>query len=132
MKLDSVSELYARMLQVLAIAGMVLLLLTFVIYVSGLLPSAVSPERVTELWHLDSASFNEITDGSFGWEWVSNILRGNNLAFASLVFLALCTLICMIVLAPAYLRAGDKRYATIVTLEAVVLTVAAAGIFVVH
>lgn len=132
MKLDSVSELYAKILQVLSIAGMVLLLLTFVVYVTGLSPSAVPPQRVTELWHLDSATFAEETDGTLGWEWVSDLHTGNNLAFGSLVFLALCTLVCMILLVPAYLRLGDRRYAAIVAAEAVVLAVAAAGVLVVH
>lgn len=131
MKLDSVSELYANMMQVFSIGGMVLLLLSFSFYIAGVPRTDVSPERVVELWHLDAESFSEATGTDAGWRWVSRLPSGDTLAFASLVFLALATIGVMIALVPAYVKSGDPRFAAIAGLEALVLALAASGLLVI-
>ncbi len=132
MKLDRASSIYARLLGVLSIIGMILLFATFILYAFELIPSAVTPEKITQLWHLDVGSFHDVTATPVGWAWVGEILTGSGITFAALVFLAFSSLVCLVSLIPIYLTAKDSWYLAIVLLQVAVLAVAASGSAVVH
>ena len=128
MSVDPISERYARALQMLVLVGIGLLLVGFVLYITGAVPSAIPPEKVTTLWQLDSDTYVKETGQPTDWGWVRGILTGQGIAFASLVYLSLCTIVCLLLILPRYLRAGDRRYAIIVILQIAVLVAAASGI----
>lgn len=128
MRLDPVSKRYAALLQALATVGIALLFIGFFLYATGAVPSRVAPEAVTELWHLGADEYVERTGQTTGWGWVRGILSGEGLAFSSLVFLALCTIICLAFILPLLIRERDSFYVVIVLLQIVVLLAAASGV----
>lgn len=130
MKIGPGSARFATILQILSVSGMVLLLSAFVIYMLDVIPSAVPPERVSELWHLSSEAFAKETDSPLGWHWVATIATGSGLALASLVYLAIGSIIGMLVLVPVYARRKNTAYLVIVIAEAAVLCLAASGILI--
>lgn len=132
MKFDRASKRYARVLALLSNAGMILLLTTFLLYFIGIVGSSVTPEEITRLWHLDVATFHEVTGSPVGWDWIRDISSGSGITLASLVFLAFSTLICLISLVPIYFGSKDWWYLAIVLAQIAVLVVAASGIAVIH
>jgi len=132
MKLDRASRVYASTLEFLSITGMILISLAFALYALELLPTSVALERVTELWHLDSATFADEAGISTGWSWIDSIFTGFGISFAALELLAVFALVAIGRLIPVYVKEKDNWYLTIVVAQVVVFLVAATGILVVH
>ena len=127
---EKATRRFAGTMQFLSLTGIVLLVTTFGVYVSGVAPSQTSPARTAELWHLDVGSFNEAVGRPTGWSWIRDFFQGENLAFASLVFIAVCTIIALFFTLPPYLHEGNKRYAAIIITQIVILVVASSGVVV--
>lgn len=128
MKLDPVSKRYAAVLHAVATIGIVLLFIGFLLYITGAIPSKTSPKTVTTLWHLSADEYVARTGQATGWTWIRGPLSGEEVAFASLVFLALCTIVCLIAIMPLLVRNRDVRYVVIVLVQIVVLLAAATGV----
>jgi hypothetical protein len=62
---------YARLLDWGTRAGLLLLVASFVAYVSGLLPGVVPVDRLPELWSLPVAQFQARTQMPGGWGWLA-------------------------------------------------------------
>ena len=129
MKLDRASRVYASTLEFLSITGMILISLAFAL---ELLPTSVALERVTELWHLDSATFADEAGISTGWSWIDSIFTGFGISFAALELLAVFALVAIGRLIPVYVKEKDNWYLAIVVAQVVVFLVAATGISVVY
>ena len=127
MKLDRASRVYASTLEFLSITGMILISLAFAL---ELLPTSVAIERVTELWHLDSATFADEAGISTGW--IDSIVTGFGISFAALDLLAVFALVAIGRLIPVYVKEKDNWYLAIVVAQVVVFLVAATGISVVY
>lgn len=132
MNLDRATRAYASILEFLSISGMILISIAFALYALELLPASVDPEQVTQLWHLDSATFADQTSTSTGWGWIDSIFTGAGLSFAALELLAVFALVATGRLIPVYVREKDTWYLSIVVAQVVVFLVAATGILVVH
>jgi hypothetical protein len=63
-----------------------------------------------------------------GWLWVKLLGKADYLNFSGIAILSLITIICFLAIIPTLLRKGDKVYATVAFLEAVILALAASGI----
>ena len=120
--------IYANLLLVGAWAGIVILVATYVIYVTGILPTHVEMSLIPELWGKGVGEYLEITRSPHGWGWIALLARGDFLNYIGFAFLALMTIICYLVLVRGYSRQKDWIYVVIAVLEIVVLSLAASGI----
>ena len=66
---------YARVLEWTGRVGLVVLVVSFAAYVSGLMESHVPPQRLPELWVHPVDRFIELTGSPRGWGWVRLIFR---------------------------------------------------------
>lgn len=119
---------YAEVLHWIALIGLVLLVATFALYLSGLIPPLVEPSEVTQMWHLSAEEYTETNNIPTGWGWIQEIVHGDMLAFASLVLLASGTIICFIITLFSFLKDKDWIYSGIIILEIFVLLLAASGL----
>jgi hypothetical protein len=119
---------YAEVLHWIALIGLALLLVTFVLYVSGLIPPLVEPSEVPAMWHLSAEEYTEANNIPTGWAWIREIVHGDVLSFASLVLLASGTIICFIITLFSFLKDKDWIYSGIIILEIFVLLLAASGL----
>ena len=119
---------YANILFWGAWAGLAVLVLTYVLYVSGILAPHIPLETVTKLWAKPVHAY--ITEGQVphGWGWVSLLHTGDFLNFVGIAILAALTVVAFVPLIPAFWRKGDKLYAVIAVLEILVLVAAASGL----
>ncbi len=119
---------YANLLQYGAWSGIVLMLIAYALYASGILTPHVPIDLVVSNWNHGIHEYLAATNSPVGWEWASLLGKGDYINFVGLVLLAVMTIICYLVLLPGYLRRGNKLYAVICILEVLVLSLAASGI----
>jgi hypothetical protein len=120
--------IYANLLIIGVWAGIFILLATYAIYVSGILPAHVDMSVIPQLWGKGVSEYLELTHSPHGWGWAALLTKGDFLNYLGFAFLALMTIVCYLVLVRGYSRQKDWMYAAIAVLEIVVLSLAASGI----
>ena len=119
---------YAKLLFIGAWTGIFLLIATYIIYITGIIPPHVDINLVPQHWDKGVQEYLAITGSPHGWAWVALLGKGDFLNFVGIALLATMTIICYLTLLPGYLRRKDTAYAIICLLEVVVLTLAASGL----
>jgi len=121
--------IYANILGLGANLGILIMTVTYILYVTGVIGSHIELETVVRNWHLNVQEFIHITDSPYGWGWVGLLGKGDYLNFIGMALLALLTIVCSLVLLPGFVRRKDWTYFSICLAEVVVLSLAASGIF---
>jgi len=119
---------YANVLFFGAWGGIILLTITYLLYVSGIIAPHVDMTLVIQNWDKGVNEFLHITNAPHGWGWAALLGTGDYLTFIGLVLLAGLTIICYLFLIVGYKKHKDWIYFSICVLEVLVLTLAASGI----
>jgi len=109
-------------------SGLAILIVTYLLYVTGVLVPHVPIDLITQLWSKPVHAYVEGGKVPHGWGWVSLLHTGDFLNFVGIVILAALTVVAYLPLIPAFLRKGDKLYAFIAIAEVLILAAAASGI----
>lgn len=133
---DADQLLYAGILAKGMYLGLGILLVTFALYMTGLVQPGIPIEELPRLWTLSAHEYLEVVNHEFlhrpevvtGWRWVFLLGTGDFLNFVGIALLSGVTIVCYLGVIPSLLRKKDWIYATIATLEVIVLTLAASGI----
>ena len=120
--------IYANILVIGVWAGIFILITTYAIYLTGILPSHVELSLIPTIWGKGVGEYLEITHSPHGWGWVSLLTKGDFLNYIGLALLALMTIVCYLVLVRGYIRQKNWIFTVIAVLEIVVLSVAASGL----
>ncbi len=120
--------IYANLLIIGVLAGLIILVTTYAIYVTGILPAHIEISLIPELWGKGVGEYLEITHSPHGWGWVPLLAKGDFLNYIGFALLALMTIFCYLVLVRGYIRQKNWIFTVIAVLEIVVLSVAASGI----
>lgn len=121
--------LYANILNKGMLLGLVILLITFSLYVFGIVSPYVPLDELSRYWSQPVNDYLHELDIPTGWAWVGMLGYSDFLNFIGIAFLAGVSIICYIAIVPTLWRQNDKIYAALAVLEVIVLTAAAAGIF---
>lgn len=129
-------RIYARILNFGMYTGLGLLLLTFALYVSGLMEPAVPIDQLSGYWELSVGEYLEVINEAHvrreghltGWWWLAALGRGDYLNFIGIAVLSGVTIVCFLGIIPTLVRNGDLVYAAIAITEVIVLVAAASGI----
>ncbi|MFH1913032.1 MAG: DUF1634 domain-containing protein [Pseudomonadota bacterium] len=121
--------IYANILALGAYLGILIMVVTYVLYVTGTIGAHIEMEMVVRNWHLNVQEFIQVTNSPYGWGWVALLGKGDYLNFLGMALLALLTIVCYLVLLPGFVRRKDWTYFSICLAEVVVLSLAASGIF---
>jgi uncharacterized membrane protein len=119
---------YANLLGKGALTGLVLIVIIFAIYVSGVLPNVVDYDKIQSYWTLRASDYIHQTNSPTGWNWVGLLNKGDMLNLIGIAILAGMTIICYLRLLPVFLKKKDTVYTIITIIEIVVLLFAASGI----
>ena len=120
--------IYANMLTIGVWAGIIILVATYAIYVSGILSSHVEMSLIPTVWGKGVTEYLEVTHSPHGWGWVSLLGKGDFLNYLGFALLALMTIPCYLVLIRGYIRQRDRIFTVIAITEILVLSLAASGI----
>jgi len=120
---------YANLLDTGMKVGLVGLLITFIVYLLGFLPSQIPINELPNLWSLKIHDFLEKTGLPIGWGWLKNIYKGDYLNYIPIAFLGGLTILCYFRILPIFIKKKDTPYVIITLLEILILILAATGIF---
>ena len=121
---------YADTLFYGALLGFVAMLVTYTLYVLGVLTPQIPLEEMPRLWSQSAAAYRAAGNIPQGWGWLALVGKGDMCNFIGIAFLAALTIICFVQLAIGLLRQKQWIMAIIAILEVLVLSLAASGVLV--
>ncbi len=119
---------YAAVMEKAAHFGLLLLLITFPVYVFGLLEPHTPLNQVSRYWALDAAEYCAQAQVGTGWSWVSMLGKGDFLNYLGITLLASVTAICYLAILPQLFRRKDLIYTVLAVLQLAILILAASGL----
>jgi hypothetical protein len=128
LKASEEQVLYANVLMIGVLAGLVLMGVTYFIYLTGIFPSHVDMSYLPQVWGKNVNEYLHLTNTPHGWEWTKLLMKGDFLNYIGFALLGLMTVVCYLLLVRGYMRQKDWAYTAISVLEILVLCVAASGI----
>jgi len=120
--------LYARILEKGMFLGLLMLLITYLVYMLGIMPPYIPMEEVPKYWSMNVHDYLTQANVKQGWAWVAMVGYGDFLNFIGIALLAGVTIACFLAIVPTLWKSGDKVYACLSIVEALILGVAASGI----
>lgn len=128
--------LYATILEKGMLVGLVLMFITFALYVFGIMPPAIPLTEIAGLWNQPVHDYLEKINHTYlhwdhlptGWSWLKLIGKGDFINFIPVAILSGVTIICYAAIVPGLFRRGDKAYAIMAIAEALILALAASGL----
>ncbi len=119
---------YANVLNKGMLLGLIVLVITFALYVFGVITPYVPVEELSQYWHLPVNDYLHELNIPDGWGWLSMLKYSDFINFIGIAFLAGITILCYIAIIPVLLKNNDIIYAIIAVLEVIVLLAAATGL----
>jgi hypothetical protein len=119
---------YANILNYGMWGGLFMLVVTFIVYVTGLLQSFIPIEELPKYWSMNVKDYLHASHAPTGWGWVALAGKGDYLNFIGIAALAGLTVVCYIAILPILIKKKDTPFIVITILEVAVLLLAASGI----
>lgn len=119
---------YAKLLDAGMKLGLLILIVTFIVYLTGILAPHVPVNDLPKFWKMPVHKYLAATGIHPGWAWLGMIGKGDFLNFIGIAFLAGVTLICYARIIPILLKKKDTIYALLAAVEVLVLALAASGV----
>jgi len=128
--------LYASILSKGMYLGLGLLLLTFALYLLGIVEPGIPVEEIPNYWGLRVDEYLEAVNHDFlhrehvvtGWGWMALLGMGDYLNFIGIALLAAVTIVCYLGILPNLIRRKDWIFSVIAALEVLILALAASGL----
>jgi len=128
--------LYAKILEMGMYLGLGILLVTFLLYIFGIMAPAVPIEQLPSYWTMSVHDYAEAVNHNFlhrdhgvtGWGWMSVLSKGDFVNFLGIAVLSGVTIICYIGILPTLLRKKQTAYVIMAIAEVIILVLAASGI----
>lgn len=119
---------YANILNTGMWIGLAVVIVTFFVYISGVLPRFVPIEDLPKYWGMKVHEFNTVLNAPTGWGWTALVGTGYYLNFIGISMLAGLTILCYLVILPILIKKKDTPYVIIAIIEIAVLVLAASGL----
>jgi hypothetical protein len=119
---------YAKILGIGMKLGMLMLVVSFTLYLTGILQPQIPVDELPKLWGLSVHQYLELKGLHGGWSWLYMLNKGDFLNFTGIAFLGAVTIFCFIAIIPMLFRKKDTAYGFIALVEVIVLVLAASGI----
>ena len=128
--------LYAAILEKGMFLGLASMIITFSLYVFGIMPSVVPLGEVSNYWKMPVGKYLEAVNQNFlhwehaptGWAWLKLLAYGDFLNFVPVAILAGVTIMCYGVIVPGLFKRGDKAMGIMTLATALILALAASGL----
>ncbi|TXT36739.1 MAG: hypothetical protein FD135_4076 [Comamonadaceae bacterium] len=119
---------YAFLLDWSSRLGVLALLLSFALYVSGLLTPHVPLDQLPSLWNLSASDYLQRTASPTGWGWLALAHRGDYSNLIGIALLSGCSVAPLLGVLALYFQRKDFVYASICATILLVLLLAASGV----
>ncbi len=125
-------ERYANVLHWGTLVGFLILVGTFLVYVTGMVAGRVPSDQLPHLWTLSATDYIRATGTPQGWHWVEALDKGDFLSLTGIAILSACPMVSIAAVIPVYLRERNFLYAAICFVTVGVLLYSASGIELLH
>lgn len=119
---------YANILLFCSWTGIIVMVITFLIYMAGLFNPIVKPSDMPLYWGMSVHQYAQATHAPIGWDWLRLITHADYLNLIGLAFLGVVSVLGYLSLLATYVRKKDIPYATMVGLEILIIVLAASGV----
>jgi len=119
---------YAKVLGLGVQSGFVLLVISFILYMAGVLKPLIPVSQLPKYWGLPAAQFVKVTHTPIGWGWLSDIGMGDELNMIGIAVLASVSAISTFAVLPIFVRRGEKAHLAIALLLIAVLVLSASNL----
>lgn len=119
---------YAKLLDFGMKLGLLVLIITFIVYLSGILSPHIPVNDLPRYWSMSVHKYLEATGIHPGWTWLGMLGKGDFLNFVGIAFLAGVTILCYLRIIPILFRKKDSVYGILAIVEVLILVLAASGI----
>lgn len=119
---------YAKILNIGMRTGLLMLVITFFVYLTGILTPHIPINELPQYWGMPVHEYLKATGINSGWAWTDLVGKGDFLNFIGIAFLSGLTILCYIRIVPILLRKKDIVYCILAIIEILVLAFAASGI----
>ena len=119
---------YANLLFYGSWGAIAILLITFGVYVSGILESYIPINEVSQYWSMPVSHYVHEAKIPIGWGWATLLGKGDFLNFIGIALLAGMTIFCFIIILPYYVKQKDIPFVVLIILEVLVLCLGASGL----
>jgi len=119
---------YAKLLDIGMKVGLIMLVISFIIYLSGILTPHIPVNDLPKYWSMPVKEYLKATNIHTGWSWIYLLGQGDFLNFVGIAFLSGITIVCYIRIIPILFKKKDTVYAVLAIIEVLVLVLAASGI----
>lgn len=120
--------LYASVLEKGMYFSLLILIITYLIYVLGIVTPHIALHDVPRYWSMGVSDYLHQTQTRDGWGWITLVGFSDYLNFIPIAMLAGVTILCFLIIVPVLWKVNDKLYACLAFLEALILSIAASGI----
>lgn len=119
---------YARVIEKGVWIGLLCLLVSFILYVSGAWKPRVPLSHLPRVWKLPVHEYLRETNAADGWGWITMVGSSDYANFIGIAVLGGVTAIAYLSVVPMFLRRRDALFAVLCLLEVAVLVCAASGL----
>jgi hypothetical protein len=119
---------YAKVLNLGMKVGLAALVISFALYVLGIMEPHIPLQDLPKYWKLPVHEYLKQTNIHQGWSWLYMLNKGDFLNFIGIAFLAGVSIICYLSIIPSLFRKKDIIYAVLAIVEVAVLVLAASGV----
>lgn len=109
--------------------ALLIMLITHVIYVTGLKGPYIPLQKMPLYWTLPVEEYLQRAEVPNGWAWIHLAGRSDFLNFSGIVLLLSMSLICPLILLSASIRRSDRTFLVLLALQLLLLYCAASGVF---
>jgi hypothetical protein len=120
--------LYARILEKGMYLGLLILFITYALYVFGIMDPYIPLDKISDYWSVNVHDYLEHAEIKNGWAWLGMLKYGDFINFIGIALLAGVTIMCYAAIVPTLLKNKDTVYAILAVLEVIILSAAASGI----
>jgi len=120
--------LYAKILEKGMYLGLLILFITYALYVFGIMDPYIPLDKISNYWSMNVHDYLEHTGIKDGWAWLGMLKYGDFINFIGVALLAGVTIICYAAIVPTLLKNKDTVYAILAVIEVIILSAAASGI----
>ena len=119
---------YAKILDLGMKIGLCALVISFGLYVLGIMEPYVPLQDLPKYWKLPVHEYLKQANIHEGWSWLYMLNKGDFLNFVGIAFLAGVSIICYLRVIPSLFQKKDFIYAFLAIAEVTVLVLAASGL----
>ncbi len=119
---------YAKIIYRLANIGIVIMTISYVLYMTGYPKPFLPIGKLVQLWETRSVEFIEITQMPVGFDLIHHLAQSDIISLMSIIFVSSITIIGYVRILPYFLKENDLPYTLITILQILVFILAAGGI----